>query len=256
MFSLFEKIFDKLALTLNFLNRDRSPSNRIKVKHSTVGSLQQAMGSITNVTNYPSETISDLERKILNRLYRDFRANSQLVHWGIQEMYREFGITDGTYVGMLHDSKFIKADSDEYLTLTTDGVRYMDAHVSQGRPRIDLKDGLSVSGGHNGNHIIFQVKNNGKNTAVNLEFYLSADGIQTDPQVIKEKLIAGQESSLVSYRYTDTPFFKSKVENGKIIFTYKDSGGFSFLSGQSITQDNRDDGNWNLHGGSGKYFEA
>lgn len=255
MLSIFEKVFGKLALTLSFLNRDRSPSNKIKVKQSTLGSLQQAMGNITNVTNHHSETISDLERKVLNRLYRDFRTNNQLVRRNIQEMYRELGITEGAYVGVLHDSKLIGVDSDEHLTLNADGVRYMDTHVSQNRPRIDLKDGLSVSGGSNGNHILFQVKNNGVNTAENLECYLSADGVQTESQLISKRLSANQESSLISYRYTDTPFFKSKVEAGKIIFTYKDSDGFSFRSSRSITQDHRADGNWNIHAGQGEYFE-
>ncbi len=42
--------------------------------------------------------------------------------------YKELGITDGMYVGMLNDSKYVEVDG-EFLKLTTEGIRYMDSQA-------------------------------------------------------------------------------------------------------------------------------
>ena len=50
MFSIFEKIFDNLSMVFSFLNRDHSPSNKAVIKHSSVGSVQQAGRDIHNTS--------------------------------------------------------------------------------------------------------------------------------------------------------------------------------------------------------------
>lgn len=50
MITILGKICDKLGLSFSFLNRDHSPSNKVVIKDSTVGKVQQAGRDINNVT--------------------------------------------------------------------------------------------------------------------------------------------------------------------------------------------------------------
>ena len=56
MLTLFSKICDKLGISLSFLNRDHSPSNKVSIKYSSVGSFQQASGDIHNVLIHNQQT--------------------------------------------------------------------------------------------------------------------------------------------------------------------------------------------------------
>ena len=73
-----------------------------------------------------ADTVSDLERHVLEKLYAEYKKSGKLYCWKITEAYRELGIADGTYVGMLNDSRYIELHG-ECLKLTTAGIRYMDS---------------------------------------------------------------------------------------------------------------------------------
>ena len=69
--------------------------------------------------------ISELEGKILVKLYSEYRKSGKLFRWKTTDAYKELGIVDGTYVGMLNDSKYIEIEGEDFV-LTPDGIRYMD----------------------------------------------------------------------------------------------------------------------------------
>ena len=81
-----------------------------------------------------SEMISELEERVLEKLYKEYKNSGKLFWWKITEAYKELGISDGMYVGMLNDSKYIEVDG-EYLKLTTTGIRYMDSKSKEIKPQ-------------------------------------------------------------------------------------------------------------------------
>lgn len=72
------------------------------------------------------EMISDLEIKIIERLYDKYKVSKKLYCWKILDAYKELGVSEGDYVGMLNDSKYIEIDID-CLKITNMGIRFMDS---------------------------------------------------------------------------------------------------------------------------------
>ena len=75
-----------------------------------------------------SDLVSELEQRVLEKLYKEYKATGKLYCWKITEAYKELGITEGDYVGVLNDSRYISIDGD-CLKLTTAGIRYMDSQA-------------------------------------------------------------------------------------------------------------------------------
>ncbi len=69
--------------------------------------------------------ISDLEKKIMLHLYEVYDRIKSNPRWKILDAYRDLGIKEDNYVGMLNNSKYIKTDG-EYFQLTDEGIRLMD----------------------------------------------------------------------------------------------------------------------------------
>ena len=251
--NIFEKVIGELKLKFSFLNRRNSPSNRTTLKRSSGNTVQQA-GRDLNINAGHSGAISDLERETLRRLYKEYRKTGKLLRWKITDAYRELGITEGSYVGTLNDSKYIELDG-EHLVLTNEGIRYMDGRFSQNRPRIDLVRGFTVSGGYRGNEISFQIKNDGGSPAVDVKFRLQSEEAETPLMEIAHSISMGEPSHEILYRYTDTDFFRRELNQPRITFFYKDPEGNEFVSGRYILQDLRADGNFNIHSRPGRYFE-
>jgi len=80
-----------------------------------------------------ADMVSELEQRVLDKLYAEYRNSGKLYCWKITEAYKELGIADGTYVGTLHDSRYIVIDG-ECLKLTTVGIRYMDSRARETVP--------------------------------------------------------------------------------------------------------------------------
>ena len=178
MFTLFSKICDKLGISFNFLNRDRSPSNKASIKNSSVGSIQQATGDIHNIN-----------------------------------------ITNHT------------------------------------QPRIDIAE-YAGSGGADGTFLIFKIKNDGGEAAIDIQGELVADDIQIGNIFNTiHNLSSGQTSQSISYPYHNTEFFTRQLVNPRIVFRYKAADGRSFATGRTIIQESRADGRYNIHTRLGSYFE-
>ncbi len=75
-----------------------------------------------------SDMVSELEQRVLEKLYAEYKNSGKLYYWKITEAYKELDVTDGMYVGMLNESRYIELDG-ECLKLTTDGIRYMDSQL-------------------------------------------------------------------------------------------------------------------------------
>lgn len=256
MFTLLEKLWDKMTVSFSFLNRTNSPSNKAVAKYSSVQSLQQAGRDINNVSAPATDTLSDLEWRVLKYLYLEHRASRRMPRWNIQAAYKELGVREGSYVGVLTDSSFVKLEGEE-LMLTNAGIRYMDERVGRNRPRVDIVNGLSVSGGADGNHIHFELVNEGSGTAFDISFALEGEGLALPTTELVGRLASGEKTARnFSYRYNDTELFQHKVKNPRIVFSYKDSEGFEFKSGRAISQTKRADDKFNIHHELGNYFES
>ena len=259
MGNLFEKLLGSLNLNFNFLNRTNSPSNqnKVTVRRDGQAHVNQA-GRDINYGAQQAEDISDIERRVLIGLYRQYReGGGRPVRWNARDAHQELGIVDGTYVGMLQNSRYVTLDGEQY-AITDDGIRYMDARVSQNRPKIDLHDGISVSGGAMGNHIRFEISNVGVNTARNIRWHLTSDGAETEYFALSYNLGSGETSRQIEYEYSATPFSQQKFNNIRIEFCYEDENGFPFSSGRALgSQEHKQDGMFRFPAGKGKeYLEA
>ena len=74
----------------------------------------------------PNTLISDLESKILLALHEDYKKTGKNELKKITEVYKEFGIKDGTYVGILNNSNYIEVRG-EYILLKDAGIRLVDS---------------------------------------------------------------------------------------------------------------------------------
>ncbi len=242
--NIFEKLVGEVKLISRFLNRSNSPSNKASLKSSTGNIVQQA-GRDLNIGVGNNEFISNLEKRVMYRLYKKYLEENKLFQWKFTDACGTLGIADGSYVGTLNDSKYVKLDG-EYLVLTSDGIRYMDSRFNQNRPRIDLDGSLAVIGSGDGNFIQFRVKNAGPVIAAHITFQLKSDETETPLVLISEKLLVEKSSNYIQYRYTDTDFFRKELGKPRIVFNYRDQDGNDFVSGWYIPQRKRADGNFNI----------
>jgi len=83
---------------------------------------------ISQIDFNEQKNISDFEKKILKKLYEKYRKSDKLFKLKTADAYSEFNISDGRYVGILNDSKYIKLEGDDLL-LTDEGIRYMDTRT-------------------------------------------------------------------------------------------------------------------------------
>lgn len=254
MGNLFKKLLGNL--NFNFLNRTNSLSNQNKVNVGRDGQVHvnQAGGDI-NYGAQQVEDISDIERRVLIGLYRQYREGGRRpVRWNARNTHQELGIVDGTYVGMLQNSRYVILDGEHYV-ITDDGIRYMDARVSQNKPKIDLHDGISVSGGAMGNYIRFEINNVGVNTARNIRWHLTSDDAETKYFALDYNLGPGETSHQIEYEYSATPFYQQKLNNIRIEFCYEDENSFPFSSGRALgSQEPKQDGMFRFPAGKGREY--
>lgn len=109
-------------------------------KYKTVGNISQEsradgkynLGKISDISflaiNQDSN-ISNLEKRVLEKLYSDYKKTGQKTKWKATDAFKELGIEDGQDVSTLHDSKFLSIVLDgthEYFVITQEGIRYME----------------------------------------------------------------------------------------------------------------------------------
>lgn len=132
------KILEEKLDSPNFelLYKDFSNNRRFK----TIGKINQEsradgkynLGKISEISflsiNQDSNT-SNLEKRVLEKLYFEYKRTGQRTKWKATEAFKELGIKDGQDVSTLHDSKFINIELDgthECFMITPEGVRHMD----------------------------------------------------------------------------------------------------------------------------------
>jgi hypothetical protein len=132
------KILEEKIDTPNFklLYKDFSNNKRYK----TIGNIIQEpradgkynLGKISEISflavNQDSST-SNLEKRVLAKLYSEYKKAGQKTKWKATETFKELGIGDGQDVSTLHDSKFISIvleGTHECFVITAEGIRYMD----------------------------------------------------------------------------------------------------------------------------------
>lgn len=118
--SFIEKIVEKLTVKFSFLNRSNSSSSTQKISDSHTGHI---VGRDINILESSVNKPSDLEKMALKVLYKEYK-NSGSNHLRVEKLHEELEIKDGQYVGTLSNSKYIKLDSEYYIT--DEGIRYMD----------------------------------------------------------------------------------------------------------------------------------
>ena len=153
-------------------------------------------------------------------------------------------------------SNALKAKNSEIGTVQQAGRDINNFVENPQRPRILVDGGFTVSGSSQGNSIAFHPANIGDTAAVDVQWNLSADDWEgTTPEDLCNKLGVNEKSRGVQYWYNEQEIFRRKLVKPKMVFTYKDVQGNVFRSGNFITQDERADGNFNIHSRPGSYFE-
>lgn len=74
--------------------------------------------------------ISKIEQKVLNKLYKDYKQTGRRVKRRTIDIFKEFRIKDGAYVGTLNSSKYIDLVLDgthESFIINDEGIRYMES---------------------------------------------------------------------------------------------------------------------------------
>ena len=72
-----------------------------------------------------SSMVSQLEKRVLDKLYKEYQNTGKLFRWKTTDAFNELGIRDGAFIGTLNDSKYIKIEN-EHFVITSEGIRYME----------------------------------------------------------------------------------------------------------------------------------
>lgn len=73
--------------------------------------------------------LSNLEKRVLERLYKTYKDTGQKIKWRATDAFKELNIKDGKDVSTLHDSKYVTIALDrthECFVITAEGIRFMD----------------------------------------------------------------------------------------------------------------------------------
>lgn len=100
--------------------RDDLQYNLGKIRDLSFRILQDSSNSLQ---------ISNLEKRVLERLYKTYKETGQKVKWKATDAFRELNIKDGQDISTLHDSKYVSITLDgtyECFVITNEGIRYMD----------------------------------------------------------------------------------------------------------------------------------
>ncbi|OGY88873.1 MAG: hypothetical protein A2677_02175 [Candidatus Komeilibacteria bacterium RIFCSPHIGHO2_01_FULL_52_14] len=257
-FNFLEKIVEKFGVGFHFSGKKNSPTikNRSEIRNSTVGSVQQANNISNEIKNFSGseEHISDLEIKILRKLYAKYKKG-QYPRLDLRTLHGELGIPDGSYVGPLNDSRFLKIEGSDYV-IKDAGIRFMDSFLRKNKPEIDVSS-LAISGGPRGQEITgLRLVNNGAASAIGIRCFICADGLQKINIGNIERINPNEESrNSLGFNYSNTPLSQELLKHLKIICEYKNKDGFNFASGRTLSQEKRADGNYNISGHRGDYFE-
>lgn len=124
--------------------------------------------------------------------------------------------------------------------------------TSSTRPSLDIRtDGHS--GGPDGVTIFFIVRNDGSESARNITVQF-LDG----ENLIKEEKIQNltiNESARLTYEYTNTAYFLTKLSQPNVALLYSSVDGRRFKSGVHLIQEGRADGRYNLSVKLGESFD-
>jgi hypothetical protein len=129
------------------------------------------------------------------------------------------------------------------------------SHENQKRPHLDLETHFSVSSNSEGNFLKFKVKNDGNESAVDVKAIFTSSSGEIGRIDVAHNISPNQTSSEINYRYTDTPLFRESLTSPQIKFISKSREGRYFVSGRTLIQDSRADGNHNIQSKPGDYFE-
>ncbi len=108
----------------NYYTCDLLLSWKTKAEEKASSDVKNPTINKINYTN-TGNSISNLELKVLKILYIKYK-NREYPRNNIIKTYKELDIIDGTYVGTLNDSKYIKINGEDFL-ITSDGIRHMDS---------------------------------------------------------------------------------------------------------------------------------
>lgn len=125
MFSFIKSIFDKFNINLDI----KKSGHKAVIKDSIKSPVFQAGRDIIHITNnQKEEPISDLERRILKRLYAEYKKTGKRLSWKTIDAHKELGVKDGDYVGILSNSPYIELVGEHY-QIKDEGIRLMDKNI-------------------------------------------------------------------------------------------------------------------------------
>lgn len=182
--------------------------------NSEVGTIQQADQINNNIRNFvdSKKYISDIEIKILRKLYAKYKEE-QYPKLNLRILHDELGLSAGSYVGPLNNSRFLKIEGNDYV-IKDAGIRFMDSFIRNSKLEIDIA-GLAITGDSNGQKITgLRLINNGVAAAIDIKCSLCADGVQKVNIGNIERINPNEESrNSLGFHYSNTPFSQKLLKN-------------------------------------------
>ena len=125
--------------------------------------------------------------------------------------------------------------------------RWFFSEKKEVKPKLYLVKGPGHSGGPSGFFFSFTLKNVGNSNALDIYWSFEADNLPLiDKIFLVQELSPEATYNSNQLEYGDSKFFKSKLQNPRLIFFYRDIKEKSFQDKISIKQSRRADGNFNI----------
>lgn len=97
------------------------------------GLFNVSLSGSPHIRNVKSQSdISELEKRVLEKLYRDYKVTGVRTKWKATDAFNELNIKDGQDVSTLHDSKYVSITLEgthECLVITSEGIRFMENQI-------------------------------------------------------------------------------------------------------------------------------
>lgn len=121
-----------------------------------------------------------------------------------------------------------------------------NAQEDQRRPRLDIAESISFSGGADGFFINFEIKNEGDQVAMNIQCSLVADDTTEEIVTVPHKLSVAEKSRTIQHPCAGSKFFLRELSNPRLLLRYASPNGTRFQSSRTIMQTKRADTRYSI----------
>lgn len=131
--SLFTTKQPEINVTVHYRTLDGKKYQLLRTMTQEIradGLFNVLLSGSPHIRNVKSQSdISELEKRVLEKLYKTYKETGQKIKWRAKDMFEELNIKDRQDLSALHDSKYMTIaleGTHECFVITTEGIRYMD----------------------------------------------------------------------------------------------------------------------------------